>query len=116
MRLIWAAVNWELQEYKKQDKGEASKNSQQRQTSKKSSLKKLREPSITTEDLQRSGNQRRNELLFKAADPVSPDELQVREVVFQACLPAREWGKNRKEKDHRNSLNPNKGSLRDEVG
>lgn len=35
------------------------------------------------ENLEQSGNERRKELLLKAAGPISPDELQAREV-FQA--------------------------------
>lgn len=60
-------------------------NSQGTQTSKSSSSKILLGgvPSISTEDLQ-CGNKRRNEPLLKAAGPIIPDELQVREEVFQA--------------------------------
>lgn len=28
-------------------------------------------------------------MLFKAAELINPDELQVKEVVFQSCLPGR---------------------------
>lgn len=43
-----------------------------------------------------------NELLFKAADPIGPDELQVTEVVFQACLPGNEEKRGReRNKIHR---------------
>lgn len=39
------------------------------------------------EDLQQSGNDMGNKLLFTAADPIDPNELQVSEMVPQRCLP-----------------------------
>lgn len=39
------------------------------------------------EDLQQSGNDMWNELLFTAADPIDPNELQVSEVAPQQRLP-----------------------------
>lgn len=48
---------------------------------------KKEEPGVTTTELQQSGDKRRIELLFKAADPISPNELQVSQVVPQHRLP-----------------------------
>lgn len=47
---------------------------------------KKEEPGVTTTDLQQFGDKRRIETLFKAADPISPNELQVNQVVPQRCL------------------------------
>lgn len=54
------------------------------------------EPGVTTTDLQQSGDKRRIEPLFKAADPIGPNELQVSQVVPQRRLPGN--GENGQEK------------------
>lgn len=69
-------------------------------THKKSRLAKVQaqkiltkeEAGVTTTDLQQSGD-KRIEPLFKAADSISPNELQVTRVVPQRCLPGN--GQNR---------------------
>lgn len=64
-----------------------------------------REPTVNTVDLQGSGDERRNKPLLKPAEPITPDQLEAREVVFQTCLLGR---RERTGKTRQNTLKPNR--------
>lgn len=95
-------MTWELQEEETQDKGEASKNP------KEGRLAKVQSPNKAQDNRTKwyprgSTTLRRDSCSFIAADPISPNEQQEREVMFQA------WERERTGREkQQNPLNPNR--------